>query len=129
MVPRSILAFFGRSQNWLFPTSVILLAIMAGTINAISQGIIDKILTSKSTFNILSQIPYEKLNMRINHMILYMDRKLSNKSSMHLQPLFNGTICNLLNQVANCSRALIHQWKVLKNALSAHAGLGKYRVY
>ena len=48
MVPRSILAFFGRSQNWLFPTSVILLAIMAGTINAISQGIIDKILTSKS---------------------------------------------------------------------------------
>ena len=88
MVPRSILAFFGRSQNWLFPTSVILLAIMAGTINAISQGIIDKILTSKSTFNILSQIPYEKLNMRINHMILYMDRKLSNKSSMHLQPHF-----------------------------------------
>lgn len=48
MVPRSILAFFGRSQNWLFPTSVILLAIMAGTINAISQGIIDKILTIKT---------------------------------------------------------------------------------
>ena len=47
MLPPLPKVSFGRSQNWLFPILVVFLAALAGTISALSHGIIDKILTSK----------------------------------------------------------------------------------
>jgi len=47
MLPNVIKASLGRSQSWLFPI-LVLVTLLAGSIDALSQGIIDKILTIKT---------------------------------------------------------------------------------